>query len=79
MKALLASCFSCVPAGGEFRRTRLAYQLNSTQPIYLGVMSRLPASIHRILATMHSDSEHISLEQFCQGLHIYFNIRRSEW
>jgi acetylornithine deacetylase/succinyl-diaminopimelate desuccinylase-like protein len=31
------------------------------------------------LATMHSDSEHISLEQFRQGLHIYFNILRSNW
>ncbi len=31
------------------------------------------------LATMHSDSEHISLEQFRQGLHIYFDILRSNW
>ena len=31
------------------------------------------------LATMHSDSEHIPLDQFRQGLHIYFDILRSEW
>jgi acetylornithine deacetylase/succinyl-diaminopimelate desuccinylase-like protein len=31
------------------------------------------------LATMHSDSEHISLEQFRKGLHIYFDILRSNW
>lgn len=31
------------------------------------------------LATMHSDSEHIPVEQFRQGLHIYFDILRSEW
>lgn len=31
------------------------------------------------LATMHSDSEHISLDQFRQGLHIYFDILRSDW
>lgn len=31
------------------------------------------------LATMHSDSEHIPLDQFRQGLHIYFDILRSDW
>jgi acetylornithine deacetylase/succinyl-diaminopimelate desuccinylase-like protein len=31
------------------------------------------------LATMHSDSEHIPLEQFRKGLHIYFDIVRSEF
>ncbi len=31
------------------------------------------------LATMHSDSEHIPLGQFRQGLHIYFDIVRSDW
>ncbi len=31
------------------------------------------------LATMHSDSEHIPVDQFRQGLHIYFHILRSEW
>lgn len=31
------------------------------------------------LATMHSDSERIPLEQFREGLHIYFDILRSEW
>lgn len=31
------------------------------------------------LATMHSDSEHIPLDQFKRGLHIYFNVLRSEW
>jgi len=30
------------------------------------------------LATMHSDSEHIPLDQFRKGLHIYFDILRSE-
>ena len=30
------------------------------------------------LATMHSDSEHISVDQFRQGLHIYFEILSSE-
>ncbi len=33
----------------------------------------------RTLATMHSDSEHIPLDQFRKGLHIYFEIVRSEW
>lgn len=33
----------------------------------------------KTLGTMHSDSEHISLEQFRHGLHVYFNILRSEW
>lgn len=31
------------------------------------------------LATMHSDSEHIPVEQFRKGLHVYFDILRSEW
>ena len=31
------------------------------------------------LATMHSDSEHIPLAQFRQGLHIYFDILRSDF
>jgi acetylornithine deacetylase/succinyl-diaminopimelate desuccinylase-like protein len=31
------------------------------------------------LATMHSDSEHIPLDQFHEGLHIYFDILRSDW
>jgi acetylornithine deacetylase/succinyl-diaminopimelate desuccinylase-like protein len=31
------------------------------------------------LATMHSDSEHVPIDQFKRGLHIYFNILRSEW
>jgi acetylornithine deacetylase/succinyl-diaminopimelate desuccinylase-like protein len=31
------------------------------------------------LATMHSDSEHIPLDQFKRGLRIYFNILRSPW
>ncbi len=31
------------------------------------------------LATMHSDSEHIPVDQFKRGLHIYFDILRSEW
>ncbi|MDQ2840954.1 MAG: M20/M25/M40 family metallo-hydrolase [Acidobacteriota bacterium] len=31
------------------------------------------------LATMHSDSEHIPLDQFRKGLHIYFDILRSEY
>ena len=31
------------------------------------------------LATMHSDSEHIPLAQFRQGLHIYFDILRADW
>lgn len=31
------------------------------------------------LGTMHSDSEHIPLEQFRLGLHIYFDILRSDW
>ena len=31
------------------------------------------------LATMHSDSEHIPLDQFRDGIHIYFDILRSEW
>lgn len=31
------------------------------------------------LATMHSDSEHIPVDQFRQGLHIYFDIVRSDW
>ncbi len=31
------------------------------------------------LATMHSDSEHIPIDQFRQGLHIYFDILRSDW
>ncbi len=31
------------------------------------------------LATMHSDSEHIPVEQFRQGLHIYFDILSSQW
>ncbi len=31
------------------------------------------------LATMHSDSEHIPVEQFKRGLHIYFDILRSDW
>jgi acetylornithine deacetylase/succinyl-diaminopimelate desuccinylase-like protein len=31
------------------------------------------------LATMHSDSEHIPLDEFRKGLHIYFDILRSEW
>jgi len=31
------------------------------------------------LATMHSDSENIPVEQFRRGLHIYFDILRSEW
>lgn len=32
-----------------------------------------------ILATMHSDSEHIPVDQFRQGVHIYFDILRSDW
>jgi acetylornithine deacetylase/succinyl-diaminopimelate desuccinylase-like protein len=31
------------------------------------------------LATMHSDSEHIPLDQFRAGLHVYFDILTSEW
>ncbi len=31
------------------------------------------------LGTMHSDSEHIPVEQFRQGLHIYFDVLRSDW
>ena len=31
------------------------------------------------LGTMHSDSEHIPADQFRTGLHIYFDILRSEW
>lgn len=31
------------------------------------------------LATMHSDSEHIPVDQFRKGLHIYFDIVRSDW
>jgi acetylornithine deacetylase/succinyl-diaminopimelate desuccinylase-like protein len=31
------------------------------------------------LATMHSDSEHIPVEQFQRGLHIYFDILQSDW
>ena len=31
------------------------------------------------LATMHSDSEHIPVEQFRLGMHIYFEILRAEW
>jgi acetylornithine deacetylase/succinyl-diaminopimelate desuccinylase-like protein len=31
------------------------------------------------LATMHSDSEHIPLDEFRRGLHIYFDILRSNW
>ena len=31
------------------------------------------------LATMHSDSEHIPVDQFLKGLHIYFDILRSDW
>jgi acetylornithine deacetylase/succinyl-diaminopimelate desuccinylase-like protein len=30
-------------------------------------------------ATMHSDSEHIPVDQFRQALHIYFDILRSDW
>jgi acetylornithine deacetylase/succinyl-diaminopimelate desuccinylase-like protein len=30
-------------------------------------------------ATMHSDSEHIPVDQFKRGLHIYFDILRSDW
>jgi acetylornithine deacetylase/succinyl-diaminopimelate desuccinylase-like protein len=29
--------------------------------------------------TMHSDSEHIPVDQFKRGLHIYFDIVRSDW
>ncbi len=31
------------------------------------------------LGTMHSDSEHIPLDQFRVGLHIYFDILRADW
>jgi acetylornithine deacetylase/succinyl-diaminopimelate desuccinylase-like protein len=31
------------------------------------------------LGTMHSDSEHIPVDQFRAGLHIYFDILRSDW
>jgi carboxypeptidase PM20D1 len=31
------------------------------------------------LGTMHSDSEHIPADQFRAGLHIYFDILRSDW
>jgi acetylornithine deacetylase/succinyl-diaminopimelate desuccinylase-like protein len=31
------------------------------------------------LATMHSDSEHIQLQQFRAGLHIYFDILSADW
>ena len=31
------------------------------------------------MATMHSDSEHIPVDQFRAGLHIYFDILRSSW
>jgi acetylornithine deacetylase/succinyl-diaminopimelate desuccinylase-like protein len=31
------------------------------------------------LATMHSDSERIPVDQFRQGLHIYFDVLRSDW
>jgi len=31
------------------------------------------------LATMHSDSEHIPLDEFKAGLHIYFNILSGTW
>jgi acetylornithine deacetylase/succinyl-diaminopimelate desuccinylase-like protein len=33
----------------------------------------------KTLATMHSDSEHIPVEQFKRGLHIYFDILRTSW
>jgi acetylornithine deacetylase/succinyl-diaminopimelate desuccinylase-like protein len=33
----------------------------------------------KTVATMHSDSEHIPLDQFRQGLHIYFEILRAQW
>jgi hypothetical protein len=31
------------------------------------------------MATMHSDSESIPLDQFRAGLHIYFDILRGEY
>jgi len=31
------------------------------------------------LATMHSDSEHIPLDEFRKGLHIYFDILTGSW
>jgi acetylornithine deacetylase/succinyl-diaminopimelate desuccinylase-like protein len=31
------------------------------------------------LATMHSDSEHIPIDQFKRGLRIYFDVLRSQW
>ena len=31
------------------------------------------------LATMHSDSERIPVDQFRQGLHIYFDVLRADW
>ncbi len=42
-----------------------------------GVMPMLIDSA--TLATMHSDSEHIPLDEFRKGLHIYFDILRGEW
>ncbi len=32
-----------------------------------------------VVSTMHSDSEHIPLDQFRKGLHIYFDILRSQY
>ena len=31
------------------------------------------------MATMHSDSEHLPVDQFRKGLHIYYDILRSDF
>jgi acetylornithine deacetylase/succinyl-diaminopimelate desuccinylase-like protein len=60
-----------VPFGtdGEKFRTR-GVQVYGIMPMIIDAST---------MATMHSDSEHIPVEQFVRGLHIYFDILRSSY
>jgi acetylornithine deacetylase/succinyl-diaminopimelate desuccinylase-like protein len=60
-----------VPYGTDTQKFRLKGSIGyGLEPMVLDAAT---------LATMHSDSEHIPLDQFRAGLHVYFDILTSEW
>ena len=60
-----------VPYGTDSQKFRLKGSIGyGLEPMVLDAAT---------LATMHSDSEHIPLDQFRAGLHVYFDILTSEW
>jgi acetylornithine deacetylase/succinyl-diaminopimelate desuccinylase-like protein len=60
-----------VPFGTDGQKFRMRHV-----PAY-GIMPMIIDA--KTLATMHSDSEHVPIDQFRAGLHIYFDVLRSNW